>query len=188
MTLMTYVRDADERALFAVVVDGDDVTYVWPKAVAPWFDETRTERLAETLETPPEDEAGWLDLATSRLGSGVVIDHAYDDFNSSAKAVKTAQKVLDEPYKDPETVVVPNSGRAVAASDAFDQISQDYPGFAEDEDSFTPEAMLNYVQLVLGPIDPEGPNGWLIRAADGEPREGDEDEYVHWAVQSSQED
>jgi hypothetical protein len=39
--------------------------------------------------------------------------------------------------------------------------------------------MENYVMLLMGPVEPDGGNDWVFRAVDGEPREGDEDEYVH---------
>ena len=182
MTLMTYVNSTEGRPLFAAVVDGDSVQYVWPEDAEPWFDETRVTRLAEGMETPPEDETGWLNLATSHLGI-VDVDPPYDDFETAAEAVKTAQNVLDDVADNSRP---DRTARAVDAESAFDQISRDYPDFAEDLDSMDPQAMLNYVMMALGPIDPEGPNGWILRAADGNPREGDEDEWIHWTVGSTQ--
>jgi hypothetical protein len=56
----------------------------------------------------------------------------------------------------------------------------------EDEESTSPEAMENFVMMALGPIDPDGPNGWILRAQDGNPQPGDEDEYVHFTGEQTE--
>jgi hypothetical protein len=67
------------------------------------------------------------------------------------------------------------------AGDAYEQVAADYPEMGDEATIFSnPEAVANFVAMTLGPIDPEGPNGWILRAMDGNPREGDENEYVHF--------
>ncbi|GAB3821883.1 hypothetical protein GCM10028820_31370 [Tessaracoccus terricola] len=42
-----------------------------------------------------------------------------------------------------------------------------------------PQQMLTLVASMLGPIDPNGPNGWILKAMDGEPYDKD-DAWIRW--------
>ena len=43
-----------------------------------------------------------------------------------------------------------------------------------------PRQVLSLVMDMLGPIDPDGPNGWLLKAAAGEPYDKDT-AWIHWS-------
>lgn len=185
MTLLTFARDETERALFAVVVDSGKVTYVWPKGAEPWFSDDRPAELAAALEVQPEDDETWMQVATTHLGPEVTTDVPDDGLSGDAEAIQAARDYLDG--QPPEGVP---SSLLDQASDNYDQVASDYPGFMEDEENIDDAALTNLVLMNLGPIDPEGPNGWVLRAQDGEPREGDENGYLHWpgVVESTGED
>lgn len=169
MTLLTFARNPDETAFVGVVVDSGKVDYLWPSGSEPRF--SSKDRPAP--DAPSDEEL--LTLVTADLGT---VDRPMDDFPSRDEAAGFAQEYLDTQPVAPHPLTA-------NADDAFGQIAQDYSGFddlltedGEGED-LDPSAMDNYVMLLMGPIDPEGENGWVFRAVDGEPREGDEDEYLH---------
>lgn len=177
--LFTFARDSESLApYFAVVADDKGADYVWPPDVEPWFDaETRFEYLLAGGDEPT-DVQGWLNLATTNLGSEVTTDPPFDDASSIAAAKKMASDYLKAA---PSAQVTQTSPVLAQASEAYDQAAADYPELGDDGTAYSnPEALDNLVLMALGPIDPDGPNGWILRAMDGNPREGDENEYVHF--------
>jgi hypothetical protein len=186
MTLLGFVRRSDDDVpLFGVIADDSGARYVFPPGVEPKLDEERVQAVAEAMGAEPQSERDWYDIASSNLGLGLLVDDPMDDIEDPDDF---ANEYLHELYSEP---VVPSPLMQNAAS-AFEQISRDYPDFADDPQSVPEEAMTNYVLNALGPIDPEGPNGWILRAVDGNPRDGDENEYVHFRAEvgsnSDQED
>jgi hypothetical protein len=178
-TLFTYARDAEtDNPYLAVVADDNGASYVWPKGEEPWFDFETRQPFIQGNSPDPEDAEGWLSLASSGLGDFIILDPPFDDATSPAQAQKLAQTYLNATFEEP----APESPTLSGVPDAYDQIAQDYPGFGDDEAALGNEegSMENLVLMALGPIDPDGPNGWIQRAMDGNPQEGDEDEYVHF--------
>lgn len=177
MALLTYVRSEDGvTPIFAVVADDEGADYLFPEDSEAWLDESRLQNLIEMRDGAPTDEAGWMEMATANLGRSVIDEPVQvDDIDD---AISQAEQALSEVTLDDADLP-----RTMAASDAFDQVSQDYPGFMESDDETSPEAIENFVMLQLGPIDPDGENGWLLRAQDGNPAPGDENAYVHFPGQ-----
>lgn len=178
-TLFTYVRsDETDAPLYGIVATDTGAEYVFPKGVEPWLNlDDRLDFILGRDEDEPDDAQGWLDLASRNLGSQAVLDAPYDDASSPAQA-----KRMMSGYLDKAAAVSTSSPLMQDAAVAFEQVAADYPGFGDSDESLieNPEALDNMVLMALGPIDPEGPNGWILRAMDGEPREGDEDEWVHF--------
>lgn len=180
-TLFTYARDVEsDNPYFAIIADDNGASYVWPKGEEPWFDfETRQPALEYGPDDPdPTDAAGWLEFASRHLGDGIEIDPPFEDASSPAQAKKFAQTYLNATFEPPQA----DDGVLSGAPDAYDQVAQDYPDFGDNEAEMgnAEGSMENLVLMALGPIDPDGPNGWIQRAMDGTPQEGDEDEYVHF--------
>lgn len=167
MTLMTFVRDPGENAFAAVVVDNGKLSYVWP-----------TEGLAPAKPAKVSGKTDEELIANAASSLGPQADPPFDDFTTVKEATDFARQYLD-------TAPEPANPLTQNADDAFSQISLDYPGFDDllnesgESDEIDPNALDNYVMLLMGPIDPEGENGWVFRAVDGQPREGDEDMYLH---------
>lgn len=178
MTLLSYVTDTETGdTLFAIAADDDGADYIWPDDTEPWFDgPERFEMLLRHAETPPTTAADWLSLAGANLGRVSVT--APEELASIDAAVSAADAVFEA---DAETAGAQDTDLLKAGASAFDSISQDYPGFGEVDDAGEdPQAMLNFVMMMLGPIEPDGPNGWLLRAAEGSPQPGDEDQVIHF--------
>lgn len=173
--LLAYVRlSENEDPGLAVVADDEGADYLFPDDVEPWLTADRIQRIVAVWQQPPTDAQGWLEAATYNLGLEAVVDPPIEVADTE-EAVTQADEVLANWSPRPSSDEVLTS-----ASESFDQVSADYPGFMEnDDDDTSPEAMENFVLMMLGPIDPEGPNGWILRAQDGNPRPGDENEYVH---------
>lgn len=175
MALLTYARDAETGdLLFGIVADEEGADYVFPED-GEWFESERRIEMLVNVQGEPTTQDGWLTLATTNLGPNVLVDEP-TPFDSIEDAVDAAQELVSG--IDINEGISPAPEMA-ASSAAFDQVSQDYPGFLEDEENVDPQAMDNFVMMMLGPIDPEGPNGWILRAVDGEPREGDDEQFVH---------
>lgn len=179
MALLTYARDAESgTVLFAIIADDEGADYAWPEEVDPWFQaEERLASLSKATGQQPSNASEWLDLASYHLGQNVTVDKPVevDDIEDALDQVEGVLADVEPPSFDPALQM---------ASEAFDQVSGDYSGFSEDvsesgDFDIDPQAMDNFVMMMLGPIDPEGPNGWILRAMDGEPREGDEEQFVH---------
>jgi hypothetical protein len=178
MTALTYFRRAeDDVPLFAVLADEASAEYLWPEGTEPWFGNDRINSLLELSDEAPTDEEGWSRLAAAGLESeSILADPTESDLGDLEETRDAAEAYLNEEYRTPQERPTAVSQ---AGGQAYDQISQDYPDFAQTDEDLDPEAMLNFVLMTLGPIDPEGPNGWILRAADGNPRDGDENEWVH---------
>ena len=173
-TLLTYVRDETGQIFVSVIADDQGVDYLFPENVEPWLDEQRVKDLAERLGVQPDNAKDWMDLATSNLGDNALADAPLDMPNVEEAVTQADQEMGEYSYPDD------NTGLLQSASDSFDQVAQDYPDFLDDGETAPPEAMDNFVLMALGPIDPDGPNGWILRAQDGNPEPGDENEYIHW--------
>lgn len=172
MPLLTYARDPESGTpLFAVIADDQGAEYLWPDDVEPWFDDDRVQQLAQGAATPPATASEWLALATYNVGQDIAFSEPVE------LELDAAVDDAEETLKD---FVAHDGSEALLSrtSSAFDEVGQDYPGFMESDETTTPEAMANFVMMALGPIDPDGPNGWLLRAQDGTPAEGDEDAFV----------
>jgi hypothetical protein len=181
MALLTYARGAEDGGppLFAVVVDDKGFDYVWPRGAEPAYTPAeRTELLLGGGEKPSK-AGGWAQVALYNVGP-----YDFDDWRkvdgARKKAAREAQAVLDGEAEDPADPG--QAALATAADDAWQAVSESNPGFGDDdgEGGFeaTPDEMLMFVAHALGEVDPEGPNGHVIRALEGEPRPGDEEMRV----------
>lgn len=179
--LVTYVRDIDTDApLFAVVADKAKAEYVWPKGVEPWFTlEQRLPFIMFPSEDDPTDPEGWIALATRHTGESNQADVPFEA-NNLAQAKSMAAAYLKASSAGEQRAE--RSPALVNVEESFYQVSSDYPGFGDSDESLVQDtqAVDNLVLMALGPIDPEGPNGWILRAQDGNPRPGDETEFVHF--------
>jgi len=163
--LLSYAIDVDSNVpLFAVAADDTQAKYVWPALEEPFFDDSRIQELADLFHQTPTDAATWTQIAMTNLGALV--------------QVTTPVTVEDIQTAVAEARVNLNQGRAnigVGTTDspvlsrtreAFDQTSADYPGFAEeDSEEVDPDAMTNFVLQMLGGVEADGPNAWILEAA-----------------------
>jgi hypothetical protein len=174
MAIVRYVYTGDGRTcLFAIVADDTHAQYIWRDPEEAWFDDDRVlDFLGE--QPAPTDATGWADVASLHLGNVVFGDEEVP----GEDALTYAQtELLERPQ--PGLSPYPSS----RAANAYDQVSRDYPRLGEDDvegGDADPRATLQWALMTLGPIDPNGPNAWILRAADGNPQPGDEAEFIHW--------
>lgn len=181
-TMVVVYDEKTDVPLLAAVSDDASAEYVWPKDQEPWFDEDDrlkmlVDRVADGSE--PTTAQGWVDLAVMNLGFSRIGEPV--EFPSVSKAKVEARKILDD--SGAQAISTDRLAQLDAVSDAYDEVIRDYPQFdlhgVESLDPDQLDAMQQFVLLMLGPIDPDGPNGWFLRAATGEePRPGDENGYL----------
>jgi hypothetical protein len=162
--------------MLAVVADDEGAEYLFPPTVEPWLGATRLQQLVEIRGEEPTSAAEWTELATYNLGLDTFIDASVEVEDVDDAVDQAESQLADYEPESPETSFLDS------VSESYDQVSADYPGFgdAEDVDGNSAQAMENFVLMALGPIDPDGPNGWLLRAQDGSPDPGDEDRFIHF--------
>jgi hypothetical protein len=177
MALIRYVSTEDRLDAFAIVADDAHGAYVWASDDDALFD--GDERIATLLEfrteeelEPPATAQEWVELLSQGLGNAAFEDLEVESFEA---ATTKADDDISLAARDAGRTREPLTGDVY---EAFNEVSQDYPNLASGEDDEDDMAMTHLVLQALGPIDPEGPNGWLLRAIDGEPREGDENMYL----------
>jgi hypothetical protein len=179
MVLISYLVDPDSGAVYAgVVADDSSVRYVWAPDIEPFWpdDAEQIARRLASVKTKPSTAAEWMDLATYGLGYTEVTKAIRA--RSTDKAVEVVDDFFDSlagsKHVEPSPMQAPLS---VEAARAFDETMESYPGFGED-DELDADAMTSFVLSLLGPMDPDGPNGWILREIDGKPLPGDENMYV----------
>ena len=188
--LLTYVKDSEtDQTYMAVVADDTGARYVWAPGVSPWWpdDDERLARITDGKPQQPESAADWMDVATYSLGSTYTTPTV--KVSSTRAGVVEAKKTL----RDPELQGTENDMASQArflgeVGRAFDEVTEDYPEFGELDDETEAQAMNNFVLAMLGPIDPEGPNGWILREMDGNPRPGDEKMYLTFGSTAREEE
>lgn len=173
--LLAYVRNPDTRdLLYAIVADDNDAQYVWRNDEDAMFDDERLNVIIDARNggEDPDTAEDWLRLASYNLGL-VSVDEPIT-LPSLAAARSQARKALSE------TTAVDDLGENQVvlrnAATAASTVSQDYPDLFEglEDDDIDTQGMTNYVMMALGAIDPNGPNGWILRAVDGVSAPGDD--------------
>jgi hypothetical protein len=187
--LLTYVKDSETHQTYmAVVADDAGAQYVWAPGVTPFWedDAARLARLTDDKPVQPASAEDWLSVATYNLGGTYTTDvERAPSVESGVNAVRKAFDDMDEPELDEDGEPVYSETAAENTADylgeaarAFDEVTEDYPEFGELDDDEEAQATTNFILSMLGPIDPEGPNGWILREIDGNPRPGDEKMYL----------
>lgn len=178
--LLTYVKDSEtDQTYMAVVADDAGARYVWAPGVSPWWpdDDERIARLIDGKPQQPASASDWLGVATYNLGSTYTTP--VSEVASAKAGVAEATKTLSDPKLHGFENNAADQARFLGeAARAFDEVTEDYPELGELDDETEAQAMNNFVLSMLGPIDPEGPNGWILREIDGNPRPGDEKMYL----------
>jgi hypothetical protein len=193
--LLTYVKDSEtDQTYMAVVADDTGAQYIWAPGVTPFWedDAARLARLIDGKPTQPASAKDWLSVATYNVNNTYSTD--VERAPSVEAGVNAARKAFDdmaEPEIDEDgdpilgETTADNETRWLGeAARAFDEITEDYPEFGELDDDEEAQATTNFVLSMLGPIDPEGPNGWILREIDGNPRPGDEKMYLTFSSES----
>lgn len=181
--LSRVVQDTETgQPVVGIIADDASARYVWPDdAHRLWADDARRlNMLTEYMVTQPSTAEEWLNVAAANIGGTRSVgqeEHASLDAAEKALTRLFAETVAEQPDLLPP--VSASEVKLARAADSFDEVASDYQGFAETS-TIDPDAMNNFVMMALGPIDPEGPNGWILRAIDGNPRPGDENEYIHF--------
>lgn len=157
----------------AILATDKKVRFVWSPDVEPWFPDTR-ERISALVgtEKAPETAAEWLSLASTGIGTEYFAYTGTEQFPGEAEArVKLAS------YFE-------NNG-SVAEGRVSYGAQQAMDDFVEAEgDIDDPAQVVSLVLSMLGPIEPDGPNGWLLKAAAGEPYDV-ENAVIHWPGQET---
>lgn len=185
--LITFIKSSDTDQIYmAVIADESGAQYVWAPGVDPFWpnDAERLARLTDGRPEQPSTAEDWLSVATYHLGDVYwTPSREVADIDAGVAEAEAEFAELDEPVtnedgdKTGSNVDLAESRVLGEAARAFDEVTEDYPELGEDDETDA-QAMNNYVLSMLGPIDPEGPNGWILRAMDGNPRPGDEMMYV----------
>lgn len=175
VSFVTSAGHPDAPPTFAIVYDDEGFEYVWAKDVEPEFDDQDRLELLYPSGVPEDMDADkYISAATYNLGHVNLSEE--QDFESRSKAVKHVKEVLKEATREREKSENEDLSGATGlrrASDAWIDSGED-PDVALDE-----EETLLFMYDALSPIDPEGPNGWLLRIVKGEdPRPGDENGFV----------
>lgn len=185
MTLLTFVRDDEtgEPLLALIADDGEGHLVPNPRYPNAPNDEHVTDRVRR-LSSPPNTARGWMTLLTRFATFDNLVDPVAD-----VPSLKDAQRIAKETFDEVADadndqylsgVDDPNAN----TSRAWDALVRDSPATADALGSDDPDAeiddqaMLNYVMMSMGPIDPEGPNGWLLAVADG--GSAPEGAYLHF--------
>lgn len=139
----------------------------------------------------PTDATGWMRIGLINPGSLSQFGEP-EEFPDEASAIASARAAVSAPKSDPNPDDYPSEHSSTVAR-AYDETELDHPGMLDegpDGPDWDPDAFLNYVAMTLGPIDPSGPNGWVIRAQDGTPPPDDAqlDYYptVTWPTQPAE--
>lgn len=161
---------------FGIIIDNDSIEYVWPVSVdtPPFTGEERVEAYLRAsgskADSLTDDDLKMiaLDGTTTEM-----LVSPWEEINGTTEeALEEISKRLDElEDKSPNEYASPLSRRVQAAiADNPDAV----PGEEDLNADVTPDDMLHILALSLGEIDPEGPNGFILRALEGEPLPGDE--------------
>ena len=197
--LLAYVKDSEtDQTYAAVVADDTGAQYVWAPGVTPFWpdDAERLARLVDGKPVQPESAEDWLATATYNINNTYSTEP--ERAASASAGVNAARKVFDD-LAEPELANdgTPISGETTTDNQAqflgevgraFDETVENYPEFGELDDETEAQAMNNFVLAMLGPIDPEGPNGWILREMDGNPRPGDEKMYLTFGSTAREEE
>lgn len=160
--LLAYGIDVNSGTTqFAIVADEAQARYVWPALGEPIFDDARIQEIASLQGVMPDTPQGWMDVASYNLGltTQITDPHTVEDLSSAIAETRITLNAARAQLGPGSTV---DPGVLSRARESFDQISMDYPGFGEDETDDDPQAMTNFVMHMLGGIDPEGPNAWIL--------------------------
>lgn len=169
--------------IFAVVVTDRGFEYVWASDIENEdFDFQSRMDLAYPDGAPDgltsEDYKNLAFFNVGGFGPGEWIET-----RTPAQAKKEAKKLLNEPrYLEKRQALRdgPDSSDKIArdidsAADEMKFHTEDF----DDVDSLSADQMALFVLNAVGGIDPEGPNGWMLRQMMGEePRPGDENGFV----------
>ncbi len=174
MANMTLARDeVTGDVAFAVVADDEGFEYLWPRGTTPAFDfdDRINSLLPKGTDTSSWTVDDWSSLSVR--GTGLFDFSPWQVLDGGrAKALAHAQEVVD----------ADNDGPGLRPADAavlsrVADTSYARAGAPDDDENEGPDAdsMLLMVASALGEIDPNGPNGHILRALDGTPLPGDED-------------
>lgn len=175
MALISYALRVDETPYLGVIADDSGAELVYSSGDT------------EVVDSPPpgvepfSGEQAWLDAII-----GVYPGESFSQPVQVANRNKARAQVIKTLV---EHVPDESSWTSTAAGRALDTTSQSYPVVVpyseQDEEDEDPQAMTHLVLDMLGPIDPEGQYGWILREMDGEAREEDAESFLSFGAPPS---
>ena len=167
--LLKPLTDSNGFVHGAVVADDRRAIYLWAPGVEPWFETKKRLRgmvIAQHKEIKPTEAALWLDMALFGISPEYTANSELLEFPTRAAATAHAEQLFA------------SNPPGIATVTAADRTAMhDFAAAGGDPDN--PQEVLSLVMALLGPIDPDGPNGWLLKAAAGEEYDHD-DAWIRW--------
>lgn len=159
----------------AVIADNRGAEHLWAPGIEPWFDSRQRLRqliVAQRDERRPTEAALWLDMALFGISHEYTANSELTEYPTRSAAAAQAEYLFENNPQGPVTVTA--ADRAAM---------HDFVSAGGDPDD--PQEVLSLVMSLLGPIDPDGPNGWLLKAAAGEEYDRD-DAWIRWTPEGDQ--
>lgn len=169
----------------ALLVTSHGAEYLWPDAESAWFGPERLEaftRMADPrlLNNP----TAWFRVATIGISVEFLANAAAMLHSSRAAAAEHARQLFaanEEASLTLEREAADTWSRPAEAEGSVEsrrrEAMDDFAAAGGDPDD--PQQVMSLVVDMLGPIDPDGPNGWLLKAAAGEPYDKST-AWIHW--------
>ena len=169
----------------ALLVTSHGAEYLWPDAESAWFGPERLEaftRMADPrlLNNP----TAWFRVATIGISVEFLANAAAMLHSSRAAAAEHARQLFaanEEASLNLEREAADTWSRPAEAEGSVEsrrrEAMDDFAAAGGDPDD--PQQVMSLVVDMLGPIDPDGPNGWLLKAAAGEPYDKST-AWIHW--------
>ena len=154
---------------FSVVVSDKGITYVFPTGREMFDSKKRVDRLVKMYGQKDKDVKLDLDKYLSLAFIGLTY-FDYDeplDVKNENIAISSEKKFLDaqfRKYKNPESY---NSVLVARSEDVY-QVLEDYPDLylqllsTNPDQKITEPGMTELFFAAMGPIDPNGPNAWML--------------------------
>jgi hypothetical protein len=154
---------------FSVVVSDKGITYVFPTDREMFNSKKRVDRLVKMYGPKDKD----VKLGIDEYLSLAFIGLTYFDYDEPIEvkneniAVSSEKKFLDaqfKKYKNPESY----SSTLIARSEDVYQVFEDYPDLylqllsTNPDQKITESGMTELFFAAMGPIDPSGPNAWML--------------------------
>lgn len=168
----------------ALLVTSHGVEYLWPDPDSAWFGPERLEALKRIADPNIlNNPTAWFRLATI----GIAVEFLANVASSLHPSRAAAEAEANERFAANEDVIR-NAEREAderRARDAKAQVDaqrraamDDFAAAGGDPDD--PQQVLSLIIDMLGPIDPDSHNGWLLKAAAGEPYDKDT-AWIDWS-------
>lgn len=170
--------DSQENShVFSIMATDKGFSYIFKDEKNPMFDSAkRVELLMGKIGKDPKTLKIDDYLAIATIGLSNFFFSAPMDESSEKTAVTSEKLAMQRVYEAGQGRDV-GAGLAIA-SDDMDQVFQDYPELYEQlasedpEQEITASGMIELVFAVLGSVDPNGPNAWLLDYMDGQTADG----------------